>query len=399
MLSALDQVVAAGGLPGGGELLNELVDAIADRDTGRVLLAVDRAVQAGRAPRAFGEELIGRLRDVFLASMHADLARLPEDERGRVADQAKKLGARGATRALETLGEAFVGIQDAPDPRITLEIALVRITRPEADVSPAALLDRIERLEQGAPPLAPPSTADAPSTTSTQTSRTTSDTEPEQSPMPPPAAKSASGSSPKAKPADLARATLGQTRQQRASAAPRSTPKPSRSPKAAATRSATATTSAPPQGEAPPTPASATPSTPVTSSTTSGLPTRDDLTLAWGDTILPNLPNRAKARFGAGRWLAVDDAAVYALPNAHHRDRCEGCRPDVEAALAAHFGQPVPIRLVLDDEPGPAAAPDSPSIPDEDDIDVRELTDAPAAGASSVDRITDMFPGTELVEE
>ncbi|MBI2704378.1 MAG: DNA polymerase III subunit gamma/tau, partial [Actinobacteria bacterium] len=211
MESALDQVVAAGGLPGGGELLDELVDALADRDTGGVLVAVDRAVQNGRAPRALGEELMGRLRDVFLSSMQADLARLPDDEQARVADQAKKLGPRGATRALEVLGEAFVGIQDAPDPRITLEIALVRITRPEADVSPAALLDRIERLEH-ALPVGTPSAGDRAAGTETE----------------PDTARDTAREVPPARPADLARESLTQTKSQRRSTSERTTPKPSR---------------------------------------------------------------------------------------------------------------------------------------------------------------------------
>ena len=152
MESALDQVVAAGAIPDDADALDELVEALCERDTGRGLIAVDAAIAGGRGPRVLGELLIGRLRDVFLASMKADLSRLPDRDRARVADQAARLGPAGATRALEVLGEAFVGIQDAPDQRIPLEVALVRLTRPEADTSLAALADRITRLERGVRP-------------------------------------------------------------------------------------------------------------------------------------------------------------------------------------------------------------------------------------------------------
>src|SRR5437763_1145619 len=75
-------------------------------------------------------------------------------------------------------------------------------------------------------------------------------------------------------------------------------------------------------------------------------PTRDELTLAWGDVVLAALPQRAKVRFGGGHFVGVDDTwATFALPNSVHRDRCEECRPDVEQALASHFGRPVPLRL------------------------------------------------------
>jgi len=163
MESALDQVVAAGAIPDDGDALDELVEALCERDTGRGLIAVDAAIAGGRGPRVLGELLIGRLRDVFLASMQADLSRLPDRDRARVADQAARLGPAATTRALEVLGEAFVGIQDAPDQRIPLEVALVRLTRPEADTSLAALADRITRLERGVPPVAPAISPAAPS--------------------------------------------------------------------------------------------------------------------------------------------------------------------------------------------------------------------------------------------
>jgi DNA polymerase-3 subunit gamma/tau len=146
MESALDQVAAAGDLPESAEALDDLVEALCERDTGRALLAVDRAIRDGRGPRVLGEALIGRLRDVFLAAVGDDLQRLPDGERDRVRRQAEQLNAPGATRALEVLGEAFVGIQDAPDPRITLEVALVRLTRPDAELSLSALADRVGRL-------------------------------------------------------------------------------------------------------------------------------------------------------------------------------------------------------------------------------------------------------------
>src|SRR5207302_4332693 len=86
-------------------------------------------------------------RNTFLASMAPSLAGLPDDDLARLADQARRLGAPATVRAMETLGEALVAMRESPDPRVTLEVALVRLCRPDADVSPAALLERIERLE------------------------------------------------------------------------------------------------------------------------------------------------------------------------------------------------------------------------------------------------------------
>ena len=60
------------------------------------------------------------------------------------------------------LGEALVELAKKPDPRIVLEVALVRLCRPDADRSYDAILERLERLERGAA-AAPRSPAAAPS--------------------------------------------------------------------------------------------------------------------------------------------------------------------------------------------------------------------------------------------
>ena len=50
--------------------------------------------------------------------------------------------------ALEAVGTALVDMRQAPDPRIPLEVALVRLTRPDAGGDLDALVARIEQLER-----------------------------------------------------------------------------------------------------------------------------------------------------------------------------------------------------------------------------------------------------------
>ena len=128
--------------------------------------------------------------------------------------------------------------------------------------------------------------------------------------------------------------------------------------------------------------------------------------MAWGDTVLISLSPRAKSRFRVGRFVASEGGrATFALPNAIHRDRCEEVRVDVEQALAAHFGRPVPLLLVTEDQPPPSAVT-SPSgapsgaPPDEESIDLDDLQDAPAAEVRSpVDQLLSEFEGATVVEE
>jgi hypothetical protein len=128
--------------------------------------------------------------------------------------------------------------------------------------------------------------------------------------------------------------------------------------------------------------------------------------LAWGDTVLAALPGRAKSRFAGGRFVTVDGAAAhFGLPNKVHAARCEEVKPEVEAALAAHFGRPVPLVIVVDEDapPPPGGARPRPSAESVDDdhesIDLAELTDADDSALSSIDRIAEVFPGVEVVEE
>lgn len=126
------------------------------------------------------------------------------------------------------------------------------------------------------------------------------------------------------------------------------------------------------------------------------MPSRDDLTKAWGDHVLANLPPKAKARFGPGHFIAVDGrVAVMAFPNRIHRDRCEEVRADVESALGQHFGTTVGLRLEVDSAPAadrtPPPASEGDRIPG-----AHELEDAPAADSVS-DTLKKVFPGAEEV--
>ena len=156
-LSALDQVAALGEVVDEAQPVDAVLDAVCDRDAGRVLVAVADALAAGRDPRTLGEALIATLRDAFLSLMGAADEHLAPGERERAARVGAALGAAGLTRALDVLGEALVELSRKPDPRIVVEVALIRITQPSADRTLDAILERLDRLERGASAPVPPS--------------------------------------------------------------------------------------------------------------------------------------------------------------------------------------------------------------------------------------------------
>src|SRR3954468_2546038 len=148
-LSVLDQVAAAGEVTDEGTVIDAIVEALCERDAGAALLALAEGMAAGRDPRQMAVDLVTHLRNAFLATQAKSLVPLPDDSLAHVEDQAHRMGVPALVRAMETLGETQIEMREALDTRVSLEVALVRIARPEADVSVAALLERIERLERG----------------------------------------------------------------------------------------------------------------------------------------------------------------------------------------------------------------------------------------------------------
>jgi DNA polymerase III subunit gamma/tau len=304
---------------------------------------------------------------------------LPDDAAAQAEAQARRMGPAALVRAMETVGQALIDMREAADPRTTLEVALVRLSDPDIDHSNAALLARIERLEQtlgaragavlsgsAARVAAPVSEGASPpraTASSPESSRSIGPPPPLPAPAPP-------------APTPEAKSALGAHRRPRSTAAEVSDPPVEQVPAVS-----------PPAPSAPP---------------AAPLPSRDELTLAWGDQILPSLRPAVKVYVASGRFLSVGDTAVYAVPDKGLLGRAQAGRAEVEAALSAHFGRPIPLELVLDEggRPAPAEAALSATDIDADDpADYRmaDLEDAPAGVMSPEQRLLEAFPGAEEV--
>ncbi len=406
-LSALDQVVAAGGIAHHDTSSSELLEAIAQRDAGRAVAAIAEALRIGRDARVIGEALLGALRNVLLVSLDAAGSQLTPTERAQAEQFSARLSAATLTRALEVVGTALVEMRQAPDPRVDLEVALVRLTRPAADTTVAALAERITALEhalaEGAmvvPAPAPGAVADAASTGAPTASApppvadAPAPARPGRDTPPPRPGRDAPPPRPgRPGPAAEARSRLGRNAPAR--------PEPPQ-------RAAAARPAAPERGPSAPAPA---PAAPAAAAAPGGAaPTVEVVRRDW-DTVLDTLSRKAKVRFSGVAVREVRDATVVvAFPNDVHRSRCDEFRAELQHALAARYGSSTGVQYVTDEAAAARAGtggapagrgapiPDAPPAPEPDEhIDLAELTDAPSGGGI-IEQLTSAFPGAELVD-
>jgi DNA polymerase III subunit gamma/tau len=161
-LGTLDQLVAFGGervttdevveLIGAAdaELLFDTTDALASGDARSALEAVERLSRSGRDPGQFARDLIAHLRQLLVARATGEV---PESftvtvaQPERLAGQAKAVDDAKLVGAIDALSAAVAAMREGDDPRLTLEVALLKVTTPSLDSSREALLRRIESLE------------------------------------------------------------------------------------------------------------------------------------------------------------------------------------------------------------------------------------------------------------
>jgi len=347
-LSALDQVIAAGGAPQGGEHLEALFQALVDRDANAALTAIDGALHAGRDAAGVATALLHELRTVFLAAMKADLGYLPEAEAGKAVERAAAMPPARITRAVEMIGASIIEMRQAPDPRVDLEVAIMRLTRPDLDTNPAALVERLEAIEgqlAGGAPIAaaPAAAAQAPAAQPAVEPVAVVEpaSEPTSEPAPQaqqPAATTQPGMSPGKRGAAIARAALAeQAAQEAAGDTVPAQPPQAQAPAAQAPQQAAADTS--PAAQAP---AAAAPAAPASTGKTLADVRRE---------------RQAAAQAASGAADTGDASPDVQAATAARRDRQAAAQAANVAAQPASEPQQVPNERPVPNEPSAPSEP------------------------------------------
>ena len=345
-LSALDKIVA-GGSRFFENSVDDLLDGIATRDSKKTLTAVNAVIATGKEPRLIGENLLSSLREAFLFSMGVPLEGLTEEEKAKIKNFTEKVTPALITRSLEILGLSLVDMRRSPDPRVDLEVALVKISSSQSssDSSAIDLLEsRVTLLEETIKDL--------------KFTKSAKD-EPQDGSLP-------IGESSK----DISYSKSTQIDVSN---------KENNKSKSSDDLS-------------------------KIDSEKKDFPTKQQFLDSWGEELLPKLSKKARARFSAGKPVSVDENGVtISLPNEPHLRRCSELLGEVEASIKNTFGVVVPVLLSVDASPVSSTSPPDPAKPpkpikNDEDLDLSDLVEADPNSGSAVERLSQAFPGAEVVE-
>jgi DNA polymerase III subunit gamma/tau len=136
----------------GPEALLETTAALHERRAADALRIVDRLSNEGRDLGQFIDELLSHLRTLMLLP-HAPeiaLAEVGAEERGALEEQAENIPTAEVVWLIEALGNTLGRIKRGGEPKLELELSLLKLTRGYTEPSVENLVRRLEAIELAA---------------------------------------------------------------------------------------------------------------------------------------------------------------------------------------------------------------------------------------------------------
>jgi DNA polymerase-3 subunit gamma/tau len=134
--------------------LLRICDMIVDRDTAGALVFIEELAERGQDLGRLVTDLLEHLRHLLLVQHMGhvpDSLPVTEETKELLREQANQLPEPTVLRLIDLLAVAVEDMRQGGDPRLPLELALVKVTRPHADLSRESLAHRVELLESRSP--------------------------------------------------------------------------------------------------------------------------------------------------------------------------------------------------------------------------------------------------------
>ena len=131
--------------------MSKIVSAIGRRDAAACFRWVDEYVETGADLAQFARDLAQHVRNLYVMSLSgADVALdVSEVERRELASELPLFGPDRLSRMLCVLGDLLAELKTSTNQRLSFEIALTRMVRPDSDLTLESLAERVEALESG----------------------------------------------------------------------------------------------------------------------------------------------------------------------------------------------------------------------------------------------------------
>ena len=134
-----------------GAILTQFSKGIATRDVATLFGLVRAQVEEGNDLLEVTRDLVSHMRDVYTARVAGTAPELfdcPPENIPALGEEASCFETSDRlARILTVLDDAAIEMRNASDPRLVLEIALTRLSRPESDLTLEALAERLDMLE------------------------------------------------------------------------------------------------------------------------------------------------------------------------------------------------------------------------------------------------------------
>lgn len=133
------------------EYIFNLADAIIESDVQKAMKIIDEVILNGKDVVLFTKEIIKHFRNLLMVKISKnpdELIDLSEDTISLLKEQSRKIRSEEIMRVINIAVQTEENVKNTSQPRILIEMAVIKLCKKEYDTSPEMILSRLNSLEE-----------------------------------------------------------------------------------------------------------------------------------------------------------------------------------------------------------------------------------------------------------